>query len=548
MSGIVVPDWFDNDSLRVAYLYTEGVRTAAEGGEATEYFRAALAIDSLHAPSLYQLAEEEMQSSPQKAFEHGLAAYNSDTTNLDYQSLLAYLYVLNQKYQTAQQAYNRLLAKDPRNPFNYRMAAALYSASGMPFAAISVLDSAEYKLGRIDELVQYKRELLTSVKLYSRAIEETEASVRANPFDNDNYRILGELYGLTGKDSLASANYSKAMQLDSTNLQTLLSLGNYYKIRGREAEYMGVLQRIFVLDGVDLKTKLNLYDDSIANLDFYRRNYFAINTAISTLNIKYPDSYEVTERYARHKIRSDETPLALQAFKDFCNRDDAPQQAFYAVMDIESYLKHPDSVALYSAKAAKKFPKNSDIYMRRGYALLSLGESHTKVVKAFKAAIKYAPTDSVKSNMVTSLGDYWYQLDRPQSAFTQYRRALRLNPENSMALNNYAYFLSERGENLPKALEMSTKACEIMPSNPTYIDTRAWILYLMGRHSEAKKLMQQAISFDSSADPTLLLHYGDILFAEGERFVAETYWRKALDAGYDAAEIEKRLKSLQDKQ
>ena len=27
-----------------------------------------------------------------------------------------------------------------------------------------------------------------------------------------------------------------------------------------------------------------------------------------------------------------------------------------------------------------------------------------------------------------------------------------------------------------------------------------------------------------------------------------SYWRKALDAGYDAAEIEKRLKSLQDKQ
>lgn len=56
--------------------------------------------------------------------------------------------------------------------------------------------------------------------------------------------------------------------------------------------------------------------------------------------------------------------------------------------------------------------------------------------------------------------------------------------------------------------------------------------------------MQQAISLDSQNSPDLQAHYGDILFALGERFMAEVYWRKALDNGFDADEIARRLEQL----
>jgi hypothetical protein len=35
------------------------------------------------------------------------------------------------------------------------------------------------------------------------------------------------------------------------------------------------------------------------------------------------------------------------------------------------------------------------------------------------------------------------------------------------------------------------------------------------------------------------MHYGDILWALGEKFLAETYWEKAVDNGYDAEEMER---------
>ena len=37
------------------------------------------------------------------------------------------------------------------------------------------------------------------------------------------------------------------------------------------------------------------------------------------------------------------------------------------------------------------------------------------------------------------------------------------------------------------------------------------------------------------------MHYGDILFALNERFMADTYWKRALEMGADKEAIEKRL-------
>ena len=113
-----------------------------------------------------------------------------------------------------------------------------------------------------------------------------------------------------------------------------------------------------------------------------------------------------------------------------------------------------------------------------------------------------------------------------------------------MTLNNYAYFISEEtddAELLEKAMKMSAKAIYLEKGNSTYLDTFAWILYKLGRYEQARKHMRQALSLDRTESAELPLHYGDILFALNERFMAETYWKKALDMGADKEAIELRL-------
>ena len=131
-----------------------------------------------------------------------------------------------------------------------------------------------------------------------------------------------------------------------------------------------------------------------------------------------------------------------------------------------------------------------------------------------------------------------YQRD----CYKAYKKALKYNPDNILVLNNWAYFLSLEGKQLERALKMAERVSELTDRNPTYMDTHAWILFRLGRLEEARQLMRQAVALDGQKSQELLLHYGDILHAMGDQFMAETYWKKALERGYDKAVIEERMK------
>jgi predicted negative regulator of RcsB-dependent stress response len=63
------------------------------------------------------------------------------------------------------------------------------------------------------------------------------------------------------------------------------------------------------------------------------------------------------------------------------------------------------------------------------------------------------------------------------------------------------------------------------------------VLHRLGRNEEAKVAMRQALSLSGQKESALLAHYGDILWALGEKFMADTYWKKAVEMGYDAEEM-----------
>lgn len=123
---------------------------------------------------------------------------------------------------------------------------------------------------------------------------------------------------------------------------------------------------------------------------------------------------------------------------------------------------------------------------------------------------------------------------------------MRLDTTNAVIYNNYAYFLSLREERLDDALrKWPGKPTGLSPNNPTYLDTYAWVLYMLGRYEEAREPMRLPSSLDRTDSKELLIHYGDILYKLNDRFMASIYWKKALEKGYDPEEIEKRLKLIE---
>ena len=97
-----------------------------------------------------------------------------------------------------------------------------------------------------------------------------------------------------------------------------------------------------------------------------------------------------------------------------------------------------------------------------------------------------------------------------------------------MCLNNYAYYLSELGQQLNKAEQMSYKTIKAEPKNATYLDTYAWILFMQQRYAEAKVYIEQALQNDSDSSAVIIEHAGDIYIQNKEPERAVELWKQAL--------------------
>lgn len=551
--GVLTDRVMDNDGYNGVnapyYYHTEGIKSYKihnNAQQAVEFFNKALAADSTYAPAYYEIARVLLDSAPKQAVSYIEKANALDTANLTYRSELGKALLMSERYEEALDIYTILMRDDPDNAVNYRLLAALYDYSKQPFTAIAVLDDAELRLGRIEELSDYKREMLMNVRLYDRAIEEAEKLIEEYPYDDDNYLFLANLYKTTGKDSLAMDNYRYAMQLDSANVGTLISLADFYERKQDEVNYLATVRLLFAGDELPLKEKQSIFTGITSNIEFYRRNYFAINSLALTLIARNPMDYDVLNLYANHLIKSGEIEQSLALYKSFLNVNPDKIEPYLNILSIENYLKHPDSVAVYAGMALEKFPDNIDIMFSAGYARVSMYD-YKGALKMFREAYRKSDTDSLRSISAGVLGDTYYESGNKAASYRMYRKALRLNPDNAGILNNYAYYLSEDGRSLNKALALSGRSNRLSPGNSTFMDTQAWILYLLGDYEQARKLMQQAVSLDRSNSEALLFHYAEILYALGDDFMAKVYWKRALDGGYPAEIIEQRLKTVTEK-
>lgn len=546
------PQWAD--SLRSLYLYTEGIKERIIKGDslqAEQRFREAIAVDSLYAPAYFEMVLNRLYDTPEEGVEMARRAHQIDSTNKWYHRLYGQMLLMTERYDEALPLYQQLIERDKEED-NYRILAALYQQSGRPYSAIATLDSAEVRFGRIPYLSRMKRQLLASTNQHERAIQEAKALVDAAPYEVEHHVVLAELYALKGEDSLARTSYNAALAIDSTNLQTLMSLSDFFNAKRDYRSMLWVTERMFRSNEMPLETKIQRFEIFTSDIEFYRNNYPQINNLAYVLSIQNPNDSRVVKLFANHQIASGRLDQALAHYKQHTT-DDPPVADYYeAIIELESYLERPDSARLYIDRAIARFPDRNDFKLMRGQVFYHM-KDYDRAVKAYRKALKEIDSDSLRSVVWGQIGDVYHAKSEDKtnflldgaakrSCYKAYRNALKYNPDNIMVLNNWAYFLSVEGRDLERALAMSSRVQELSPKNPTYMDTHAWILFRMGRLEEARPILRQAIALDGHRSAELLMHYGDVLYALGEQYLAETYWKRALERGYDKAEVERRLK------
>jgi tetratricopeptide (TPR) repeat protein len=536
------------DTLPIHH-YVDGVRLATEERfeEAIASFEKALRADPDHAPTLFSLAGAlAAVDRSAEALPHNSRAVELDPTNSWYRGQQGRLLVTLERYDEALSLFEQTAAASGKfDPDNYRMLAILYYQKGRTDDALAVLDSARVRIGPSPEIVEMKRGLLLEAGRIDEAVALTEAYIATAPYDEENRLALAGIYAYQRKDSLHVAMLRQVVEINPDNEKALTALVDLYQARGQTSLSLAALRQLFTLPGVPLDRKIERFEILSQNTNLYRNHFFEIGGLALTLVTEYPGEARVVELYADHAVRGGDAEGALRTIKSRLERADPTVGLYMKAIEIEAYLQRPDSVTLWSERALRSFPDEIRIYLLRASALQYMKrprEAH----KTLSAALRVAPTDSLRSEIHGAMGTLWHEEGNDKKTFAAYEKALACNSDNALVLNNYAYFLTITGRQLDRALGMAQRAVKLQPGMASYLDTYAWVLFKTGDAPEARRVMQQALPLDREQSAELMFHYGDILWALDERFMATIYWKKARDAGWEpVAEIEERLSRVE---
>ena len=114
-----------------------------------------------------------------------------------------------------------------------------------------------------------------------------------------------------------------------------------------------------------------------------------------------------------------------------------------------------------------------------------------------------------------------------ESAEAEFRKTLKIDPDNAGALNYLGYMLADRGIRLDEAHEMIKRALVLEPQNGAYLDSMGWVYYRQGKLNDAEEALVRALD-QMSQDPTVHDHLGDVYLKLGKTKEAIAQWQASL--------------------
>ena len=515
-----------------------------EASEASKYFDKSIELtDSTHSPSLYYKAMTISNSNPELALYLINKSVDIWHDNTNYLNAKAQLEDKLRMYKEALATSLQLYKISPNNPNYTYFCAVFYNINGDLTKANQFATEYQTKFGfnekmydikyyyflrnnKVDSLEQYV------MKTFDK--QPNSATVLAN---------YGQLMSSKKNDSLALDAYNKAIEINPTNPQFYMALIDFNMSRKQYEPLFVNVKDLFSLDGIRVDFKINMVNQLINYIDpkgIYKEDFIDITNLIVD---KDPDNAQAMQFY-----------LSLLTFVNQNDKAYAFLKQKHANGELKEDMVHTFLIYIYNSidrdntiEIANQFlnvyPKNIDInnFM---LAMLSINKEYKKVTILADKMIEFAPNDSIKSIIYVTKASASEHISTVKKTIKDFEYAIKFDPNNAMAFNNYAYFLAQRSIDLDNALILANKAIEINPEEINYIDTKAWVYFKMGKFNEANAMIVNMLTLNDNVSDEILLHIGDILFAKGAVMMAKSKWNSVKNEAFKEA-VKQRL-SLKD--
>ena len=530
-------------SRRYDAMFLEAICQREKGNSdaAFDLLRHCVDIDSTRSEAYFYLAQY-YGALKQKDKMLGMMkkAVDLEPDNTTYLETLANVYISQRQYAEGIEMLERLYDKSRERDEVLGMLVQLYEQQQDYDNAIRTLNRLETLEGKSERLSFAKSSLFTQKGDKKAAISEMKKLADQYPHDN-NYRCLyGNTLYVNGQQKKALAIYHEILKDDPDNRNAQMAMLAHYNEQHDSAAANRLIEEI-------LLNKQSSTEDRVT----------LMRQVIGDSERAGGDSTRVLQLFHRMlDLPQSDADMALFC-ATYMNLKKMPKDSIGAVLEkaiqiapdnaaarlqLVSYAwqnEDRDKVIALCKEARQYNPDEMAFYYYQGIAYYQNNQLD-EALDAFQNGIGVITQQSdpaIVSDFYAVMGDIMHQKGMDREAYAAYDSCLQWKDDNIACLNNYAYYLSIKGEQLDKAEQMSYRTIKAEPKNATYLDTYAWILFMQKRYSEARIYIDQTLQNDSDSAAVLLEHAGDIYYHAGDAEKALALWQQALERATDDKEI-----------
>lgn len=533
------------------YYFVEGVKQKMLGnlGQAKGYFEKALSLNTKSSAACYELSSiYTITGDYNNAIEYARRAEILSGENIWYKLHLANLYHITKEVDSTIVIYEKIHEIFPdRNDLAFNLS-ELYKEKGENEKALRIYEKLEERVGMSKYLGLAKEEIYERKDEFGMAKNELDKLLRVYENDVSIMGVLAELYHNNGYDDKAKEIYELMFKIDPDNYNAKSSLLEYYRKKKEYSKVFEIVREIIENNEIMINEKVQMMLSFISNPGEMRDYTANIEIYIGKLEDQYPDDYKVKAIAADFCIRTGKLEEARNKLKYIIEKGKANYVLWEQFLFIENSMRNYQELYKECEQAIKIYPDRPTFYLLKGISASEL-KKYEIAVKTLEEGLKLLKNDNqFRIQFYTLLGDNYRCMGLHGKSDDAMEMALEIDSENTIVLNNYAYYLSERGYRLRRALKMSGKCIKNEPINATYLDTYGWILFKMGKINEAKTYLEKAMNNAGVNDPEITEHYGDLLYKMKEYARAAEIWEEAIILGGEKEKIEKKILEAKEKE
>lgn len=528
------------DSNMVKQLFFAGLREKMSENytAASSSFSKILALDPNNDAAYFELANTNLRLDQLSSAEINIKqAIKINPKNQWYLRLLTDIYKRSNKSIELIAVFNQLITIEPENDTYYFDKANAQFLSNQPEESKKTYEEIEHKFGQSQELLQAKKRFTSNANPRDSEIVKL---LEGNQADSKNYLYAAGLLLQKGNDIEALKVLLKAHLIEPDNFEVNLGLADIYRRQKNDEAAFASLKIAFESAEMPSTEKVKIIAALFPQLDqpVFAKNITDLSKLLAENN---PTDVKALALYGDVLYQQNKLSEALVQYQAALKLSEQIYVVWEQVINIKTLLGHYSEAIKVADEALSIYPNQAGLYYYLAYALYKTRKYEDAQNNLKIALTLNVENKSFQAQVYALQGDVYINQNNFASAKMAFEKAIATEPDNYLIMNNYAYYLALKNDDLVKAAEYAATAANALPDNSSVTDTYAFILFKQQKYDLAKIWIEKALQNNGDKTGVYLERYGDILYLKGEKDAALMQWLNAKRAGNSSVILTKKI-------